>query len=112
LLKNPYRSKLSVMANFGLLVDDLKREIDSLPEESRERLIETIRDIFFVVRIHADSLDKIFSADFTASLRKTMIPHLQAIATDAIFGHLELDELPTALFEAFPAWKKVLEEPK
>jgi hypothetical protein len=96
------------MANFEMLCEDLRDRLYELPEETRHELKECIRDIFFAFRAHAGTLDKIFSDALLEKTRRTMMPHLQAIALDAMTSGLDLSELPNALETVFPEWKDVV----
>jgi hypothetical protein len=94
------------MAHYGLLADDLKSEIDKLPETDREALKLALTDMFFVFNQHGRTLERIFTDSTIENLRKTMTPHLQALAADAMFGGgIDWSALFVALIETFPEFE-------
>lgn len=95
------------MAHYGLLCEDLKSEIDKLPEQDREALKLALSDMFFVFNAHGRTLERIFTDSTIDGLRKTMTPHLQALAVDAMMPGEGIDwgALFVALVETFPEFE-------
>jgi hypothetical protein len=96
------------MADMLLFVDDLKSELDKLKDEDRDALKLTIADIIFVFKTHAPTLEKVLGDSVLESMRRTLMPHIQALMVDQMLGSgIDWDALLSALFEAFPEMRKL-----
>ncbi len=94
------------MADYVLAMQALKEEIvDKLTPENQTKLNYVVKMGLHWLKHHSDAMSSVAADPAMTDAKTIMLPHISAIAMDAMYSGFDVPELLAAIEQVFPGMK-------